>query len=229
MIFVYALLKQFPKEEQYALCDQLRRACVSIPSNLVEGMSRASSKEQLHFIEIAYGSLCETMCQLEIAHELKFISDEDLKEMIELSNERRAKEKALWLISYRSHSKKELKDKIRRTCDDTSAEKAVERMEELGLVNDEEYARQFARKLLLQKKMARRAAMLEMSRKGIDKETAEAALDEVDVDYRENIRYIIEKKYRDIGDEKIKRRAVAALQRLGYGWDDIRAVLNEYE
>ena len=51
VIFVYALLKQFPKEEQYALCDQLRRASVSIPSNLVEGMSRASSKEQLHFIE----------------------------------------------------------------------------------------------------------------------------------------------------------------------------------
>ena len=80
VIFVCALLKQFPKEEQYALCDQLRRACVSIPSNLVEGMSRASSKEQLHFIEIAYGSLCETMCQLEIAHDLKFINDEDLRE-----------------------------------------------------------------------------------------------------------------------------------------------------
>ncbi|MBQ8272947.1 MAG: four helix bundle protein [Bacteroidaceae bacterium] len=45
VIFVYALLKQFPKEENYALCDQLRRACVSIPSNLVEGMSRTSSKE----------------------------------------------------------------------------------------------------------------------------------------------------------------------------------------
>ena len=80
VVFVYSLLKHFPKEEQYALCDQLRRACVSIPSNLVEGMSRVSSKEQLHFIEIAYGSLCETMCQLEIAHELKFISDEDLKQ-----------------------------------------------------------------------------------------------------------------------------------------------------
>ena len=77
---VYALIKKFPKEEQYALCDQLRRASVSIPSNLVEGMSRASSKEQLHFIEIAYGSLCETMCQLEIAHDLKFINDEDLRE-----------------------------------------------------------------------------------------------------------------------------------------------------
>lgn len=80
VIFVYALLKQFPKEENYALCDQLRRACVSIPSNLVEGMSRTSSKEQLHFIEFAYGSLCETMCQLEIAHELNFISEDDLKQ-----------------------------------------------------------------------------------------------------------------------------------------------------
>lgn len=182
------------------------------------------------FIDGEFAMNLDTQALLENRFDVgRDISDEDLKEMIELSNERRAKEKALWLISYRSHSKKELKDKIRRTCDDTSAEKAVERMEELGLVNDEEYARQFARKLLLQKKMARRAAMLEMSRKGIDNETAEAALDEVDVDYRENIRYIIEKKYRDIGDEKIKRRAVAALQRLGYGWDDIRAVLNEYE
>ena len=182
------------------------------------------------FIDGEFAMNLDTQALLENRFDVgRDISDEDLKEMIELSNERRAKEKALWLISYRSHSKKELKDKIRRTCDDTSAEKAVERMEELGLVNDEEYARQFARKLLLQKKMARRAAMLEMGRKGIDKETAEAALDEVGVDYRENIRYIIEKKYRDIGDEKIKRRAVAALQRLGYGWDDIRAVLNEYE
>lgn len=182
------------------------------------------------FIDGEFAMNLDTQALLENRFDVgRDISDEDLKEMIELSNERRAKEKALWLISYRSHSKKELKDKIRRTCDDSAAEKAVERMEELGLVNDEEYARQFARKLLLQKKMARRAAMLEMGRKGIDKETAEAALDEIDVDYRENIRYIIEKKYRDIGDEKIKRRAVAALQRLGYGWDDIRAVLNEYE
>ena len=157
------------------------------------------------------------------------IGDEDLKEIIELSNERRAKEKALWLISYRDHSKKELKEKIMRTCDEESAEKAVERMEDLGLVNDENFARQYARKLLYQKKMTKRTAVFELSRKGIDKETAEMILEEFDIDYRENIREIIEKKYRNIQDEKIKRRAAAALQRLGYGWDDIKAVLYEYE
>ena len=156
------------------------------------------------------------------------IDDEELQEIIALSNERRAKNKALWLISYRDHSKKELKDKIKRTCDEDSAEKAVERMEELGLVDDEDYARRYARKLIFQKKMTKRAAMFELSRKGIDKETAESALDEIDVDYRENIRDIISRKYPNISDEKIKRRAVAALQRLGYSWDDIRAVLEEY-
>lgn len=78
VIHVYALLKLFPKEEQYALCDQLRRAAISIPSNIAEGMGRMSVKEQIHFIEIAFGSLNETMCQLELAFELNYISQEDL-------------------------------------------------------------------------------------------------------------------------------------------------------
>ena len=78
VIYVYTLLKQFPKEEQYALCDQLRRAAVSIPSNIAEGMGRMSVKEQIHFIEIAFGSLNETMCQLELAYELNYISHEHL-------------------------------------------------------------------------------------------------------------------------------------------------------
>ena len=156
------------------------------------------------------------------------LSDEDLRELIEMSSERRAKEKALWLISYRDHSKKELKDKLVRTCDADAADKAVARMEELGLVNDDKFARQYARRLLLEKKLTRRAAAFELTRKGIDRETAEKVLGEIDVDYRGNIREIIEKKYRNVQDEKVKRRAVAALQRLGYGWDDIKAVLEEY-
>ena len=122
------------------------------------------------------------------------IGDEELREIIELSNERRAKEKALWLISYRDHSKKELKDKIKRTCDEDSAEKAVERMEELGLVNDESYARQYAQKLIFGKRMSKRTAMLELARKGIDRDTAEAVLDDIEVDNREQIREVIEKK-----------------------------------
>ena len=74
---VYALLKKFPKEEQYALCDQLRRAVISVPSNIAEGMGRTTDKDQAHFLEIAYGSLMETQCQLEIAFELGYITKEE--------------------------------------------------------------------------------------------------------------------------------------------------------
>lgn len=76
---VYPLMEKFPKHELYALGDQLRRAVVSVPSNIAEGAGRFSLKEKIHFIEIAYGSLTETLCQLDIAHDLAYISDEDFQ------------------------------------------------------------------------------------------------------------------------------------------------------
>jgi four helix bundle protein len=85
---VYALIKKFPREEQYALCDQLRRAAVSIPSNIAEGMGRVSDKEKAHFLEIAYGSLMEVECQLDIALKLNYITENEYleidKESVEL-------------------------------------------------------------------------------------------------------------------------------------------------
>lgn len=82
---VYRLLKKFPKEEQYALCDQLRRAAISITSNIAEGSGRVSTKEKIHFLEISYGSLMEVLSQLDIACDLGYITKEDFKqfEMIE--------------------------------------------------------------------------------------------------------------------------------------------------
>lgn len=67
----YRLLDDFLKFENYALCDQIRRAVVSVSSNLAEGSGRISVKEQLRFYEIAYGSLMETYNQLIIATDLK--------------------------------------------------------------------------------------------------------------------------------------------------------------
>ena len=74
---VYTLLDKFPKYETYALSDQLRRAVTSVPSNIAEGSGRLSPKEKVRFIEIAYASLTETLCQLDIAHDLGYISDEE--------------------------------------------------------------------------------------------------------------------------------------------------------
>lgn len=71
---VYALLKKFPKEETYALCDQLRRAVISVPSNIAEGSGRTSAKDQAHFLEMAFGSIMEVDCQMDIAQDLGYVS-----------------------------------------------------------------------------------------------------------------------------------------------------------
>lgn len=78
---VYGLLKQFPKEEQYALCDQLRRAVISVSSNIAEGSGRTSMKDQAHFLEIAFGSLMEVDCQMDIACDLEYITQEDFSKI----------------------------------------------------------------------------------------------------------------------------------------------------
>ena len=78
---VYSLLRQFPSYEQYALSDQLRRAVISIPSNIAEGMGRYSNKEQVHFLEISYASLMEVNSQLDIAKDLKYITQEQFTEV----------------------------------------------------------------------------------------------------------------------------------------------------
>ena len=157
------------------------------------------------------------------------IDDDELKEIIEKSGERRAKEKALWLISYRNHSEKELFDQLRRDFDEASAQKAVSRMAELGLINDEEFAKAYARRLVYGKKLSAKAAEYELLRKGIDKPTAEQVIGELDYDAQAQIIDFINRKYKNISDEKIKRRAVAALQRKGYGWDEIKSALETIE
>ena len=83
VVMVYALLKHFPTEEKYALGDQMRRAVISVPSNIAEGLSRTAPKEQAHFLDIAYGSLMEIDCQLDISLDLGYISKE-MRQMLDV-------------------------------------------------------------------------------------------------------------------------------------------------
>ena len=78
---VYNLLDKFPQKEEFALKSQLRRAVVSIPSNIAEGMGRISDKEKVHFIEIAYSSLMEVYCQLQLANDLNYITNSDFDQI----------------------------------------------------------------------------------------------------------------------------------------------------
>lgn len=70
---VYKLTNDFPKQEDYGLTSQIRRAVISVPSNIAEGNARATAKETIRFIDIALGSLAELDTQLTIAQELNYI------------------------------------------------------------------------------------------------------------------------------------------------------------
>ena len=80
---VYDATKRFPDEEKFVLCNQIRRAAISVPSNIAEGLSRSAIKEQCHFLDIAFGSLMETDCQLDISLDLGYISRE-MREMLDI-------------------------------------------------------------------------------------------------------------------------------------------------
>lgn len=78
---VYVLQNSFPKEEKYALGDQVRRAATSITANLAEGSGRQSVKEKIHFIEIAFGSMTEVFCELQTACDLGYIKEAQLDDL----------------------------------------------------------------------------------------------------------------------------------------------------
>ena len=78
----YQLIKKFPSEEKFVLIQQMNRAAISVPSNIVEGVSRYSDKEKIHFLSISYGSLMELICQMEISLELKYINQVEYDDFI---------------------------------------------------------------------------------------------------------------------------------------------------
>lgn len=75
---VYSITGTFPAEERFGITNQLRRAVVSISSNIAEGSGRLSPKEQKHFYSMAFGSLSEVLCQLILTQDLGFLLKEDL-------------------------------------------------------------------------------------------------------------------------------------------------------
>ena len=78
---IYILSAKCSHTEKYGLASQIQRAAVSVSSNIAEGSGRNSPKEKIRFIEIAYGSLMETLSQLFIAKDLDYISDSDIAEI----------------------------------------------------------------------------------------------------------------------------------------------------
>ena len=162
-------------------------------------------------------------------------SEVDTESLETLSAEaelKKAKEKALNLLSYKEYTTKQLTDRLKRHTDEESAEQAVARMEELGLLDDDDYAERFVRDLSERKKFGILRIRQEMRQRGLTNEQIEYATSLLRSDPEEKMREIIARKYPlAYEDEKVRRRAFSALMRMGYPAAEVRRVLtvSEYD
>ena len=140
-----------------------------------------------------------------------------------------AKEKALNLLEYRAHSRKELFDKLKRFTDIETANEVLDMMEDGGLLDDEAYAFQYAHDLMEMKLLGPVRLKMELSRKGIDEDIAEKAIwaaEEEIGSAEERLERLIEIRYKNLlADEKNRTKTINSLFRLGYGYDMIKEAI----
>ncbi len=161
------------------------------------------------------------------------ITQGELAAFRDAADSRRAFNAGADIISRREHSQKELFSKLCKKYSPEVAQGAVERLCELGMVSDERFAEMYTQELYFKKGMGKRRILFELSLKGIDKalasDTVEKIISQDDEDIVQRIVDIISKKYYNIeNDEKQRRRAWNALQRLGYSPSDIKRAFSQF-
>ena len=157
--------------------------------------------------------------------------DENFLNKLKLDSDyKNAKNKALHLLSIKDYTKKELFDKLKKFFCIEAVEKTIEKMEDLGLVNDRVFAQKYARHLIFNKYFSKNRAAFEMRKRGLSKEIISETLADINYDAKEHIKFLIDKKYKNAySDQKVRDKAIAFLQRCGYNWDDIKSFFDKYK
>ncbi len=160
---------------------------------------------------------------------LKEINEEELTELLDSVSFRRAYNKGLDLLSRRPYGVKEL---IKKLCEKghekEASQKACERLLELGLLNDEEYARILSDDLINRKNYGIKRVKQELAFRGISREIIENTIDSLDNDAENRIILVIKKKYLNkLNDEKGRKRAIDGLMRLGFSYSEIKSALKQ--
>ena len=157
------------------------------------------------------------------------LTEERMEEILRAADFRRARERALYRLDYRDHSRGEIVEKLSRNVDRVIAEEVADKLCELGLIDDGTYAKKLARHFLLTKKYGARRAEFEMRRKGIDGRLAAEAVAEVEPD-EDLLEELALKKYgrylEDDPDGKGRDKAIRGLMRLGHGYYEAEAAVD---
>ncbi len=155
------------------------------------------------------------------------VSGTELKLLESKSNNRRAYSRALYFLRFRDYSEKEMQNKLKLDFTDDAIENTIKKLKEQKLLDDEKFASKYADVLIFEKKFSKKMAIYELTKKGIDEQISENIVDNIDIDEKDQIRDLISRKYKDAyNNEKVKRRAIAFLQRHGYKIHDIFDVIN---
>ncbi len=158
------------------------------------------------------------------------ITEEELASLKEEAGFRLAYEKGLDYLTRRSYAKKELFYKLKTKYGDEASQRAIEKLSYYGYLNDEEFARMYAKYLLETKKFDIRRISTELKLKGIDREIIENVAKTLDNEPIQRIIEMLSTKYAGgFKDEKTKKRFIAKLQRMGYSWSDIKSAFSEFE
>lgn len=155
------------------------------------------------------------------------VDEQQLNALLADSNLIKAKRRALNMLSARDYTTGVLKERLAAKTDSRSAAEAVERMQELGLVDDARYAENYARELCDTKLFGRRRIRLEMQKRRIPSDIIQEVMQQLDGDEAERAAELLRRKFGRIEDEADCRKAFSLLERSGYGYQDIRAALRD--
>lgn len=152
-----------------------------------------------------------------------------LQSIIARSNQNRAYQAALRLLSRQDYSEAGLKRKLRQKYSADAAEYATKRVKSQGFLDDTAYAARLAEHYLLYKSQSKRLAIYNLMQKGVDRETAEQAVESLEIDAVAQIKSLIESKYKHkLQTPNDINKTKAALIRKGFDYSDIRRAIDEY-
>ncbi|MBO4467691.1 MAG: regulatory protein RecX, partial [Clostridia bacterium] len=158
------------------------------------------------------------------------LSDEQLSEIIELSDYTRAKSRALWYLDRSDHTEKQLYDKlIRARFSPRVCAKVIAKLKELGLIDDERFAKRYSERLF-EANTSKRQILCKLYEKGVSRDLAKVTVCALPEDETALIRNLIEKKYKQkLKDKESVKKVYAALIRKGFSFSGVKEVLKDYE